>query len=169
MLSKTIAEPVAEPVQQADHCCMHVELTDNPSKADRHWHRLQQYCKSVFDLAQFKPLDAAPLLNASHQEEYNQAAIKLINQYYCAVNHVQEDLHRLSATDRLEVTSHLPEEEVAWLNARATPKQKQMVLQQASHVLEKARFAVADEEVLLEDNDLQALTSALGLWMAAHP
>ncbi len=159
---------IHDPVLETNNHCAHIELTDCPSKSDRHWHRLQQYCKSVFDLAQFKPLDASPLVNAQSQDEYNQAAVALINRYFCAINHIKVDLHKLSATDRVEVTSHLSEEEESWLKGISTPDQNKQVLAQARKALEKARFSIENIEVTLPEKHQTALHRALDLWLATH-
>ena len=161
-------ESITEPVPQGEACCTHVEFSETPSKADRHWHRLQQYCKSVFDLAQFKPLQASSLVNNRSQDEYNQAAVTLVGKYFCAVTHIKEDLYKLPATDRLEVTSHLPEAEEAWLRGNATDKQDEEILEQARKTLAKARFAVNEDEITLSDNDMKALYRALDLWLETH-
>ncbi|OED50547.1 hypothetical protein ACH42_00895 [Endozoicomonas sp. (ex Bugula neritina AB1)] len=163
-----MAIEIVERGQEANAHCSHIEHSQTPNKGQRHWHRLQQYCHSVFDLAQFKPLQAALLVNAQSQDQYNQAAISLVSQYFCAITHIREDLHKLAATDRLEVTSHLPEEEEAWLRGIATPKQQEYILEQARRKLEKARFAIGDEEVSLSDGNQKALYRALDLWLETH-
>lgn len=163
-----MAIDIIEKGQETAPHCSHVELSSTPNKGQRHWHRLQQYCHSVFDLAQFKPLQASPLVHAQSQDEYNLAALALVSQYFCAITHIKEDLHKLAATDQLEVTSHLSEAEEAWLKGSASESQEGQILEQARNTLEKARFAIGDEEITLSDRNQKALYRALDLWLEAR-